>query len=71
MHRTAVPWMTLQVHPAARKKKAAPKPGSEEEAELHREQAEAAAWQEYQQGAPQGDEEVGVVCACLGKLQRP
>ncbi|PSC73409.1 DNA-directed RNA polymerase III subunit RPC3 [Micractinium conductrix] len=38
-----------QVHPNARKKKAAPKPGSEEEADMHREQAEAAQRQLYQE----------------------
>lgn len=39
------------VHPNARKRVSAPKPGSEEEAALHREQQEAAKRQEYQQGA--------------------
>lgn len=51
----------LQVHPNARKKKAAPKPGSEEEADLQREQSEAQQRQAYQEGA----------CwpACRGDLQ--
>lgn len=40
----------LQVHPNARKKKAPPKPGSEEEADMHREQADAALRHDYQQG---------------------
>lgn len=37
------------VHPNARKKKAPPKPGSEEEADMHREQADAALRHDYQQ----------------------
>jgi hypothetical protein len=47
------PLPAAQVHPNARKKKAAPpKPGTEEEAALHREQAEAALRREYMEGAP-------------------
>ncbi|PRW61528.1 DNA-directed RNA polymerase III subunit RPC3 isoform A [Chlorella sorokiniana] len=38
-----------QVHPNARKKVATPKPGSEEEAALHREQSEALVRQAYQE----------------------
>lgn len=41
-----------QVHPNARKKVATPKPGSEEEAALHREQGEALLRQAYQEGKP-------------------
>lgn len=46
-----IPGARLQVHPNARKKKAAPKPGSEEEADLQREQSEAQQRQAYQEGA--------------------
>lgn len=38
------------MHPNARKKVATPKPGSEEEAALHREQSEALVRQAYQEG---------------------
>jgi hypothetical protein len=57
-----------QVHPMARKKKAAPKPGSEEEAELQREQGEAAAWLEYQRGAPQGESGWGEALGMCGQI---
>ena len=40
------------MHPNARKKVATPKPGSEEEAALHREQGEALVRQAYQEGKP-------------------
>lgn len=43
-------WFSMQVHPNARKKVATPKPGSEEEAALHREQSEALVRQGYQEG---------------------
>ena len=55
--------MSLQVHPNARKKKAAPKPGSEEEIELQREQADMAVRQGYQQGAQSGTQMPGCLQA--------
>lgn len=69
-----------QVHPNARKKKAAPKPGSEEETELLRGQQEAGVRQEYQQvrfsipvelmGIGQGSAEAGASVKPAGKRKR-
>ncbi|KAL4423849.1 hypothetical protein ABPG75_001150 [Micractinium tetrahymenae] len=55
-----------QVHPNARKKKAAPKPGSEEEADLQREQSEVQQRQGYQEARFQLSADLGGDAALIG-----
>ncbi|KAL4446224.1 hypothetical protein ABPG77_003031 [Micractinium sp. CCAP 211/92] len=61
-----LPPPTQQVHPNARKRKAAPKPGSEEEADLQREQSEAQQRQAYQEVRFQLSADLGGDAALIG-----
>lgn len=62
----SLPPPAQQVHPNARKKKAAPKPGSEEEADLQREQSEAQQRQAYQEVRFQLSADLGGDAALIG-----